>query len=411
MSFLDNLTRGLERRDFTLKEYSDHIAGLFGAQPAHSGERVTVDSALGLVSVFKAVRVIAEAIHVMPCHVYRRVDRGRERASGQWQYRLLHESPNPEMAPGQFFEILAVHLNLWGNAYLEKVKGSFAGAPRVVELWPIEPKRVTVERRPSDQAKIFRIDGESREFTESTILHIPALGYNGLTGLSPIGLARHEIGAALSRQRFQGRFYSRGAMLNGVIERPADAPDWSETAQDNFKAAWRTRYEGPYAEGGTPILEDGMTYRETGMPLKDQQFIEQGNFTRTEIANLFNLPASKLNGPTGDSMTYGTREQDALEFVTFSLLPWMTRISQGLWRDNELFPSRTFYPAFLPEALLRGDAKSRAEFYDVMMNKLHVLTPNDVAEREDLPIRPDGDEFPAQPAPPAPPGGDDDEAA
>lgn len=411
-----------ESRDYTLSQHTPELAALFGGTPVHSGETVSVDGALGLIPVFAAVQVISSSISVMPVHVYRRLTpRGRERATDTWQYRLLHEAPNDEMAPGVFFETAVAHMLLWGNAYLEKVKGSFAGAPRVVEMYPITPSRVNVERfdrtrppkiglRPNvpDGAKVFDVDGK-RTFTEDTILHIPALGYDGTVGLSPIAKARQEIGGALARQRFQGGLYKRGANISGVLERPATAPKWSDEAAGRFKAAWRSWFEGGGSqEGGTPILQDGMTYKPIGMPLKDQQFIEQGQFTRTEIATLFNLPASKINGSTGDSLTYGNREQDALEYVTFSLLPWMTRTTQGLWRDNDLFPSRTFYPAFLPEALLKGDAKSRAEFYDLMMNKLRVLTPNDVADREDLPLRPDGDEFPSTPTQttPAEPGGD-----
>lgn len=399
----DRIARALgggEER-FTLKDVEPWLnTTLFGGPVTRAGQTVSVDGALGLIPVFACIRVLAESIHVMPCHVYRRLDRGRERADDVWQYRLLHESPNPEMAPGQFFETIMVHLNGWGDAFLEKVPEVVAGLPRVRELWPIEPKRVTVERRKTDGTKIFKIDGDSRDYTESTILHIPALGYDGLRGKSPITVAREELGVALARQKWQGNFYRRGANNGAVIERPADAPQWSQKAADMFKAQFSALYEGSdgASAGGTPVLEDGMTLRPVGMPLKDQQFIEQGQFTAGQIANLFRVPPSMIGAPTGDSLTYGNREQDAIQFVTFSLLPWMTRISQALWRDNALFPSRTFYPAFLPEALLKGDSAERAAFYKAMAD-LHVLTPNDIAEMEDRPIRPGGDEFPTTPAP------------
>lgn len=405
-----------EARAFTLSQSTPELQALFGAPPSYSGESVSVEGSLALIPVYAAVNVIASTIGVMPCHVYRRLPRGRERASDVWQYRLLHETPNPEMAPGQWVEMIVAHMCLWGNAYLEKVKGSFAGSPRVVELWPITPSRVSVTRRKSDGAKVFDIDrGQQQDdytsggsFTEREILHIPALGYDGTCGMSPIGLARQEIGNAISRQKFQGGLYKRGAKISGTLERPADAPKWSDDAAARFKAAWRAWYEGGGSqEGGTPILQDGMVYKPIGMPLKDQQFIEQGQFSTTQIATLFNMPASKINGQTGDSLTYGNREQDATDFVTFTLLPWVTRTMQGLWRDNDLFPSRTFYPDLLPEGLLRGDSAQRAAFYTAM-NDLKVLSSNDIAEMEDRPVRPGGDEFPTptptQPTTPAEPG-------
>lgn len=401
-----------ETRDYTLSQSTPELSALFGGPPAYSGETVSVEGSLALIPVYAAVNVIASTIGVMPCHVYRRLARGRERATDVWQYRLLHESPNPEMAPGQFIETVVAHMCLWGNAYLEKVKGSFAGAPRVVELWPIAPSRVAVDRD-SNGNKRFQVAGATTSddselvgtFYEDRILHIPALGYDGTLGLSPITKARQEIGNAISRQRFQGGLYKRSARVSGVIERPADAPKWSDEAAGKFKAQWRAWFEGGgLQEGGTPVLQDGMKYNPIGMPLRDQQFIEQGQFTTTQIATLFNMPASKINGQTGDSLTYGNREQDATDFVTFTLMPWVTRTMQGLWRDNDLFPSRTFYPDLVPEGLLRGDSAQRAAFYTAM-SKLHVLTPNDIAEMEDRPVRPGGDEFPTE-ATPAQPGGD-----
>jgi HK97 family phage portal protein len=222
-------------------------------------------------------------------------------------------------------------------------------------------------------------------------------------------LARQEIGNALARQKFQGGLYKRGARVSGVIERPATAPKWANPQEPGKpSAATGSRRSGARGSraaaprrAARPILEDGMKYVPIGMPLKDQQFIEQNQFTTTQIATLFNMPASKINGQTGDSLTYGNREQDATDFVTFTCLPWMTRLAQGWWRDNDLFPSRTFYPDLLPEGLLRGDSAQRAAYYQAM-NGLKVLSTNDIREMEDRPVLPGGDDFPEPPAPTAP---------
>lgn len=391
MSLLDRVVAGaVERRDLTLKD-AEGWRGIVAGGTTAAGSTVSVTGALGLIPVFASVRVLSESVHVMPCHVYRRMDRGRKRAADTWQYRLLRESPNPEMAPGQFFETLMVHLNLWGNVYLEKVRGSFAGAPRVVELWPIEPSKVNPVRNAAGE-KRFEIEG-GKTLGPDKILHIAGLGYDGLKGLSPIAVAREELGVAVARQGWQAGFYRRGANMGGVINRPVDAPVWTADAADRFKADWSRVWSGGNAleAGGTPVLQDGMTFQQVGMPLRDQQFIEQGQFTAGQIANLFRVPPSMIGAPTGDTLTYGNREQDAIQFVTFSLLPWMTRITEGLWRDNDLFSSRQFYPEFLPEALLKGDSAERAQFYTAL-KQLGVLSANDIAEMENRPIRPGGDE-------------------
>jgi phage portal protein BeeE len=91
------------------------------------------------------------------------------------------------------------------------------------------------------------------------------------------------------------------------------------------------------------------------MPLRDQQFIEQGQFTVTQIATLFNMPASKINGQTGDSLTYGTREQDAIAFVTQTLLPWMNRTDAGAVARQRPVP----VPHVLPGVPAGGAAAGR----------------------------------------------------
>jgi HK97 family phage portal protein len=296
----------MERRDslgdvFLKDAPSAELINALGGQPTLSGRSVTVDSALGLVHVFAAVRVLAESIGVMPCHVYRRQSRGRTKAEDVWQYRLFHESPNSEQAPGQFFETLVGHMALWGNCYVEKIPYVVAGSPRVGELWPIAPNRVRPFRRKSDGAKQFEVDG-GKALGEDSILHIPAFGYDGLSGLSPVGVCRQQLGIALARDDYHARFYANNANPGGIIKRPLEAKTISDQGVARLQADWESKHQGANAHR-VAILEEGMDYVQTGIPLADQQFIEQGQFTATQIAVMFNMPASKINGQTGESLT------------------------------------------------------------------------------------------------------------
>ncbi|MDQ3730305.1 MAG: phage portal protein [Actinomycetota bacterium] len=384
---VDRVTRGLEQRETTFAKPDAWLTEALGGGPTYSGKSMSPKTSLRLIPVFASVRIIAESVGSLPLHVFRRVENGRERAESSkvWQQRVLGEAPNEEMAAGQFYETLTGHLNLWGNAFVEKQKMRvFGGGEQVDAMWPIAPSRVQVERNQRGD-KRFRIDGHERTFGEDTILHIPAFGYDGLVGLSPIQQCREDLGTIGARGEYQGRFFANNATPGGYIKHPKSLG--SQEAVERLKAGWRAKHRGLKNAHEAAVLEEGAEWVATGIPLRDQQFIELAQFDTTQVANLFRIPPSMIGAPTGDSMTYGNRESDAINFVTYSLLRWLKRITEALWRDRDLFHSRRYYPEFVVQALMRGDAGSRGEFYQTM-HDLGAITVAEIREREDMPPLP-----------------------
>lgn len=330
---------------------------------SYSGRHVTEHTAMELVPVYSAVSLLAGAVGSLPLMVYRRnADDSRERASGHWLWRLLHDRPNPAMAADELWEIVTAQLLLWGNAFLLKVDHPVYP---VGELWPLRPERVQVGVDDQSGDRFFRVEGFDGVLTPDDILHIRFLGTNGLVGLSPIQQARQMISGSLDQEEFLGRFYANNAHPGGVLVHPNEL---SREAKANLRADWKAVHGGVRRAGELAILEEGMEWKPTGMPLDDAQFIETARFNLLQVALLFRIPPKMLGAATGDSLTYTSSEWESLDFARWSLRRILVRIEGALMRDPQLFPGRKMYPEFLVEAMLRGTSKERAEFYAQALN-------------------------------------------
>ncbi len=371
----------------------------FGGERSFSGVTVNDKSALGLDAVWSAVTLLSRSVGQLPCKVYEGTGRDKAPARSSPQWQLLHERPNGEMAPDQFFETVMGHLNLRGNHFSEKVVGAVKGQRAVVELWPLPSGKVTVERDKQSGEKRFHVDGVARTFGADTILHIPAFGYDGLQGLSPIAVHRQGLGAELARDEYHARFYANSADPRGVIQVTGTLSD--EAAQ-RLKAGWEAAHRGLANSSRVAVLEEGATWQATGMSMEDQQFIEQSRFGVSRVARIFQVPPEKIGGDRSNSMTYQSVDAAGVDFVVFSLQHWMVRIEQALKHDQDVFPpvSTGRYPEFLAEGLLRGDAAARAKFYETMW-RVRAITSNEIREKENMPPVGWGDDEP-QPAGAAP---------
>lgn len=410
--------RGVESRDIggsSLREPPDWMWEAFGSSPTYTGKRVNVDSSLGLVGVYAAVRILAEAVGVLPLIVYRESQDGsRVRVPQNRWWRILHDSPNPEQPAGEVWEQITGHMNLWGNAFLYKAKDDMG---RVQQLWPIRPSRVSVGR--VDGKRVYRITQGSPGVdagptgtvvgSEGDILHIRGFGTDGLMGLSPIQLARQVLGTQMAAEEYQGRFYANNATPNGVLQHPNRL---SDEAAKRLKANWDTNHRGLANAAKTAVLEEGLEWKPVTIPFADQQFIEQQDFGIAQIARLFRVPAHMLNASTAKSLTYSTSELEGIHFVTYSLMRWTTRIEQALQADPDT-ATMGAVPAFDLDGLLRADSASRAVFYAAALNpQTGWMQRAEVRDRENLPVEDETVQgadptLPAGPGqtPPPPPNG------
>nr|DAW01741.1 MAG TPA: Portal [Caudoviricetes sp.] len=349
-----------------------------------SGKAVTERSAMQMTAVYSCVRILAEAVAGLPLHLYRyKEDSGKEKAIDHPLYLLLHDEPNPEMSSFVFRETLMTHLLLWGNAYAQIIRN---GKGEVIALYPLMPNKMTVDRdsqgrlyyqytRSSEEAPTMK--GAIVNLLPSDVLHIPGLGFDGLVGYSPIAMAKNAIGMAIACEEYGAKFFANGAAPGGVLEHPGTIKD-----PQRVRESWQSTFGGSGNANKIAVLEEGMKYTPIGISPEQAQFLETRKFQINEIARIFRVPPHMVGDL--EKSSFSNIEQQSLEFVKYTLEPWLVRWEQSIQRT--LFSAeekKQYFAKFNVEGLLRGDYASRMNGYATARQN-GWMSANDIRELENL---------------------------
>ena len=349
-----------------------------------AGKNVNERSAMQMTAVYACVRILSESIASLPVHLYRyNKEGGKEKALDHPLYYLLHDEPNPEMTSFVFRETLMTHLLLWGNAYAQIIRN---GKGEIVSLYPLMPNKMQVDR--DDKGQLFyryqKSTEEGADLPNSSVillpedvLHIPGLGFDGLVGYSPIAMAKNAIGLAIAAEEFGSKFYANGAAPSGVLEHPGVLKDPSK-----IRDAWMSQFGGSANSGKVAVLEEGLKYTPISINPSEAQFLETRKFQIDEIARIFRVPPHMVGDL--ERSTFSNIEQQSLEYVKYTLDPWVVRweqsLSRALFTEDE---KKELFFKFNVEGLLRGDYKSRMEGYATARQN-GWMSANDIRELENL---------------------------
>lgn len=350
-----------------------------------SGKPVNERTAMQTTAVYACVRILAEAVASLPLHVYEyQDDGGKKLVHDHPLYYLLHDEPNPEMTSFVFRETLMSHLLIWGNAYAQIIRD---GAGRVLGLYPLLPDKMEVQRddkgniyyvysRNSDENPMFKEYGNIKLKAED-VLHIPGLGFDGLIGYSPIAMAKNAVGMTLACEEYGASFFANGANPGGVLEHPGVLKDPSKVRE-----SWNSVYRGVSNAHKIAVLEEGMKYQQIGIPPEEAQFLETRKFQINEIARLYRIPPHMVGDL--DKSSFSNIEQQSLEFVKYTLDPWVIRWEQSLQRSL-LLPGEKgkYFIKLNVDGLLRGDYQSRMNGYAVGRQN-GWFSANDIREMENM---------------------------
>lgn len=350
-----------------------------------SGKPVNETTAMQTTAVYACVRILSEAIASLPVHVYQYKDGGgKEMVIDHPLYQVLHDEPNPEMTSFVFRETLMSHLLIWGNAYAQIIRD---GAGRVLGLYPLLPNKIDVQRddkgeiyyvysRSSDENPNFKEYGDIK-LKKADVLHIPGLGFDGLIGYSPIAMAKNAVGMTLACEEYGASFFANGANPGGVLEHPGVLKDPSKV-----RDSWNAVYRGTSNAHKIAVLEEGMKYQQVGIPPEEAQFLETRKFQINEIARLYRIPPHMVGDL--EKSSFSNIEQQSLEFVKYTLDPWVIRWEQSLQKAL-LLPGEKgkYFIKLNVDGLMRGDYQSRMNGYSIGRQN-GWLSANDIREMEDM---------------------------
>ena len=354
-----------------------------------SGKTVTERTAMQMTAVYSCVRILAEAVAGLPLNLYHYLpDGGKEKSYDHPLYRLLHDEPNPEMSSFVFRETLMTHLLLWGNAYAQIIRN---GKGEVVALYPLMPNKMTVDR--DKDGRLYysynhsseespTLEGSTVILRPSDVLHIPGLGFDGLVGYSPIAMAKNAIGMAIACEEYGAKFFANGAAPGGVLEHPGTIKD-----PERVRESWQSTFGGSGNSNKIAVLEEGMKYTPIGISPEQAQFLETRKFQINEIARIFRVPPHMVGDL--EKSSFSNIEQQSLEFVKYTLDPWVIRWEQSIMRTLlSADEKKQYFVKFNLEGLLRGDYASRMSGYAVGIQN-GFMSPNDVRNLENMDLIPD----------------------
>ena len=379
--------RKRQRKSFesmsTSEAVGEILAGAYGVKA--SGSYVSPSTALQCSAVFACIGLLAESIAQLPIKVYELDEGERREDRTHWAYELLARRPCSWLTSFNWRELAMMCLCLRGDFYAYKVRDSQG---RVRELLPLLPGSISVRQLTNWELE-YRItlpDRGSKTVTQSEIFHVMYRSVDGVRGLSPIACERQTIGLALSAQEHGASTFANGARPGGVLSIPNVL---SQEAYDRLKQNWQSAYSGENA-GSTAILEQGTEFKPLSMTNADAQYLETRKFQVEEIARIFGIPLFMIQS-TEKTTSWGSGiEQMSMGYVRYTLLPWIRRWEDAIWRDLLSEKDSNVQVKFNVEGLQRGSMSTRFDAYQKGIN-MGVYSPNEIRGLEDMNPREGGD--------------------
>ena len=367
--------------NISLGEYSSKF---LSGEPLTDGEQnVDTDTALKYSAVFACCRVLAETFASVPILLYRKGGDGeREAVTDLPIYDILHNVPNEEMSHFNFSEAMMMGMNTDGNAIAQRLYNS---SGELIGLYPIKAE---IKRDPNTKKLVYEAqDGsQSRIFRRTEIFHVPGPSLDGISGMSPISYAASAIRLGLSYEQFGIKFFRNAANPSGAFTNPGEL---GEEAYQRLKKELREKYTGLNNSGVPLLLEGGLQWQQFSVNPTDAQLLESKKFQIEDICRIYRVPQHLVNKL--DRSTNNNIEEQALEFVMYTMLPIFKRFEECI-NAQLLTPQQRvqgYYVQYKIDGLLRGDSASRVAMYTAG-RQWGYLSSNDIRRLEDLPPIPNG---------------------
>jgi len=338
-----------------------------------SGENVTEETALEVAAVLSCVSLLADSVASLPMRAIEQ--------TGDRNIRLATPSflidPAETVTQYELIHMVVSSLALHGNAYLWlDYAGGTGGMPS--QIVPLHPDNVNVTI--TGNARTYTVAGQNVDAAQ--LMHLRWFTPpQAAKGISPLHQQRNTIGSALAVERHVSQWYGEGGTPSSVLEVDGDL---SVEAAKVLQATWETQHR---RKRRPAVLSGGVKWKPISASAADMELNASREYAVAEIARVFRIPAHMI-GAKSSSQTYTNNEQAGLNFLTFTLLPWLRRIESAF---SELMPAAQRVE-FDTSAFLRADTINRYRAHQLGITS-GFLTPNEARAIEGLERYEGGDEF------------------
>lgn len=319
-----------------------------------AGATVNDRTALSISAVYACAKVLSESVASLPISLYRKNGDIIEVAQNRYEHFLISEEPSSLTTSYNFRSALMLHTSLRGNfyAFIERDGRGGAKALKIAPVGCVSPfmhkGQLFYRVFPNSD---YGID-EMKVLMPYEVLHIANMSRDGIVGVSPITELRESMAMDMANRDNAAKIMKRGR-VDGVLQSP------NKLTLEEGKSL-KSQFSERVAAGEFPVLQNGLEFRSIALTPADAEFIRTAQLTRQQIAAAYRVPLHMINDL--ERATFSNIEHQSLEFVKFTLLPWLKNIEAEF--NRKLLPRElrsTHFFRFNVEGLLRGDLKSRIE--------------------------------------------------
>lgn len=353
-------------------QYSYDYATLYRTQP----------------NIRTCVDFLARNIAQLGLHVFRRVsDTDRQRLTDHGLAQVIEKPLPPEFKVTYYrlIESLMADMGIYFNAFWLKVKRE--GAP--LGLLRVPPTMITPLGGMVPLGYEINLGGQVLKVAPNELVHFR--GYNpdnALWGLSPLETLRRVLAEEHAMGDYREHFWQNAARMGGIIERPADAPDWSPEAKARFKAEWEALTSGGANSGKTAVLQDGMTWKEASFNAQQSEYLGGRKLTREECARAYHIPLPMVG--ILDHATFSNIKEQHKNLYQDALGPWLAMIEQDI--ELQLLPefedTEGVYTEFNIAEKMQGSFEEQTTALQSAVGRPW-MTANEARARMNLPSLPD----------------------
>lgn len=363
---------------------SPELKSAFGAILSKVGIHINAKNALQTTAVFACVRLLSESIASLPLFLYRKTETGKEKATDDPLYGVLHDVPNPETDSFQFRQAFVANMLIYGRGYAEVVRNN---AGQIVQMWNITTPYVRVQRNTETQELEYVVTPSGKErfvLRKDQIFRVDWFSMDTLNAFKPLELAQNAIGLGEAAEEFASNYFRNGANVGGLIEYPEVIDD---NQAERFRKDVRTAYEGLSNTARLMFLEQGSKFQKVSNTPEESQMLETRKFQVEEVARFYNVPPHMVGDL--DHATFSNIEQMSLNYVIYTLRPYLVRIEKAITAQL-LTPQEqtTYFPKFSVDALLRGSYLARMQGY-AQARQNGWMNANEIRDLEDMDSIPD----------------------
>jgi HK97 family phage portal protein len=323
-----------------------------------AGIRVTPMAAMRLSAFAACAKVLAETIASLPVGIFKITpDDGRQPWPSHPISELIRYQPNRTQTAAEFWESIILHTVLFGTGYAEIVPGP-RGA--VDQLKFMRSDRVTQDQLRDETLRFTFTNpstGGTRVLLQDEVLRIPGISMDGINGLSMTEMAAESIGLGIAAEQYASRIFSNNLNMGGFI---TTQKKMSREAVQRLVARLMEKYASPENFHRPAILQDGATFTPAAMKADEAQLLEARKWQIAELARYLRIPLHMLG--VDDQTNRSTVEEQSINFVKYTIRPWVRKIEQAIRRDL-IIATGLYEVKFNLDALERGNLEARRNYW------------------------------------------------